>query len=256
MQNRVTLVSALAVIVPLLLVLIAVVVLAPSQPAAPGAAMPAELAPTSASASQSSAAPPPAVAPTAAPGAALPAELAPTSASASQSSAAPPPAAATTAAPVPKPRPSGSAAPGFDGGGAWINSEPLELEKLSAQGKVVLVDFWTFGCYNCRNTLPYIKQWWEKYKDQGLVIVGVHTPEFDSERVLENVQEAVQRDGIGWPVVQDNDYTIWRAYGNHYWPRFYLIDERGQIIYDHIGEGAYEQTDAQIAAALAAAKGQ
>jgi thiol-disulfide isomerase/thioredoxin len=223
MQSRVTLVSALAVIVPVLLVLFAVVMLAKPQRSAPAAgdAMPAELAPASAGDSQNRAAQPPA-------------------------------AAAPTAAPAPKPRPSGPAAPGFDGGGAWINSEPLKLSELGAQGKIVLVDFWTFECYNCRNTLPYVKQWWEKYKDQGLVIVGVHTPEFASERVLENVQEAVQRDGIGWPVVQDNDYTIWRAYGNHYWPRFYLIDERGQIIYDHIGEGAYEQTDAQIAAALAA----
>jgi thiol-disulfide isomerase/thioredoxin len=210
MQNRATFVSALAVMAPVLLVLIAIVALARSSK------------PTRAS-------------------------LAPTSGGASQSIAATPSAAAT-----PRPRPSGPAAPGFDGGGAWINSAPLTLSDLGAQGKVVLVDFWTFECYNCRNTLPYVKQWWEKYKDQGLVIVGVHTPEFDSERVLENVQEAVRRDGIGWPVVQDNDYTIWRAYGNRYWPRFYLIDERGQIIYEHIGEGAYDETDAQIAAALAA----
>jgi thiol-disulfide isomerase/thioredoxin len=225
MQNRVTFVSALALIVPVLLVLIAVVVLArPSRsvPAgSPGEAMPARLAPTSAGAGQSSAAQPAA-------------------------------AAAPTAAPAPKPRPSGPAAPGFDGGGAWINSAPLKLADLGAQGKVVLVDFWTFECYNCRNTLPYLKQWWEKYKDQGLVIVGVHTPEFDSERVLANVQGAVKEQEISWPVVQDNDYTIWRAYGNHYWPHFYLVDERGQIIYDHIGEGGYEQTDAQIAVALAA----
>jgi thiol-disulfide isomerase/thioredoxin len=217
MQNRVTLVSALAVFVPALLVLLAIAVLARPRVSAPAATD------------------------------TLPAKLTPTSAGAGQSTAANPPLAA-----APMLRPSGPAAPGFDGGGAWINSEPLDLSELGAQGKVVLIDFWTFECYNCRNTLPYVKQWWEKYKDQGLVIVGVHTPEFDSERVLENVQEAVKRDGIGWPVVQDNDYTIWRAYGNRYWPRFYLIDERGQIIYDHIGEGAYEQTDAQIAAALAA----
>jgi thiol-disulfide isomerase/thioredoxin len=214
MQNRATFFSALAVAAPVLLVLIAIVVLArPSSPE------PAALS-----------------------GDAMPAPLAPTLASAGQAES----------APAPKPRPSGPAAPGFDGGGAWINSEPLNLADLGAQGKVVLVDFWTFGCYNCRNTLPYIKQWWEKYRDQGLVIVGVHTPEFDSERVLENVQEAVREQEIGWPVVQDNDYAIWRAYGNHYWPHFYLVDERGQIIYDHIGEGAYEQTDARIAAALAA----
>jgi thiol-disulfide isomerase/thioredoxin len=217
MQNRATIISALAVIVPVLLVLIAIVVLVrPQENAMPGESAPM---PISARAGQASVAQP----------------------------AAQQPASATS-----KPRPSGPAAPGFDGGGAWVNSEPLELAELGAQGKVVLVDFWTFGCYNCRNTLPYIKQWWAKYKDQGLVIVGVHTPEFDSERVLANVQDAVKSQGIEWPVVQDNDFAIWRAYGNHYWPHFYLIDERGQIIYDHIGEGSYEQTDAQIAAALAA----
>ena len=156
--------------------------------------------------------------------------------------------------PIAAPRPSGPAAPELRGGSAWINSEPLTLAELGSQGKVVLIDFWTYGCYNCRNTLPYVKQWWEKYKDQGLVIVGVHTPEFASEHVLENVQGAVEREGIGWPVVQDNKYVIWRAYGNRYWPRFYLVDERGQIIYDHIGEGAYDQTERQIQAALAAAK--
>lgn len=149
-------------------------------------------------------------------------------------------------------RPTGPPAPDFTGGGAWINSEPLALTGL--RGKVVLVDFWTYGCYNCKNTLPYIKQWWGKYKDQGLVIVGVHTPEFSYEYVLENVREAVRSDGIEWPVVQDNDYTIWSAYRNHYWPHFYLIDHEGRIIYDHIGEGAYEETERQIAAALAAAR--
>jgi thiol-disulfide isomerase/thioredoxin len=218
MQNRATFVSVLAVIVPVLLVLIVIVALA--RPS--GDAMPAKNVSV------------------------------PTLASAAQSAAQVPASAAPTAAPAPKPRPSGPVAPGFDGGGAWVNSEPLELAKLGVQGKIVLVDFWTFGCYNCTNTLPYVKQWWAKYKDQGLVIVGVHTPEFDSERVLENVQDAVKSQEIGWPVVQDNDYTIWQAYGNHYWPHFYLVDERGQIIYDHIGEGAYEETDAQIAAALAA----
>ena len=159
-----------------------------------------------------------------------------------------------TAAPAPLSE--GPVAPGFDGGGTWINSEPLALADLNKQGKVVLVDFWTYGCYNCANTLPYVKQWWQKYKDQGLVIVGVHTPEFQSEHELANVQAAVKQQEIGWPVVQDNDYTIWQAYGNHYWPHFYLVDQRGQIIYNHIGEGAYDETDRQIAAALAAAKSQ
>ena len=228
MLNRATVVSALAVIVPVLLVLIAVVALA--RPAGDALPAPSVPVPTAASADQASVAAQPATE--------LPTRPAP------------------TAVPALKPRPSGPTAPGFDGGGEWVNSEPLELVELGAQGKVVLVDFWTFGCYNCRNTLPYIKQWWAKYKDQGLVIVGVHTPEFDSERVLENVQDAVKSQEIDWPVVLDNDFTIWRAYGNHYWPHFYLVDERGQIIYDHIGEGAYEQTDAQIAAALALAKGE
>lgn len=98
-----------------------------------------------------------------------------------------------------------------------------------------------------------MRGWWETYKDQGFVIIGVHTPEFSHERELANVQAAVARENIAWPVVQDNDKAIWRAYNNHYWPHFYLIDHRGQIIYDHIGEGAYEQTEAAIVAALAAA---
>ena len=229
MQNRATFIAVLAVIVPVLLVLIAVAALA--RPA--DDAMPEQSAPVPASASAGQAGV-----------AGQPAAQAPAMAAATV--------ARTPAAPAPRPRPSGPDAPGFDGGGAWVNSEPLELAQLGAQGKVVLVDFWTFGCYNCTNTLPYLKQWWAKYKDQGLVIVGVHTPEFDSERVLENVQEAVKSEEISWPVVQDNDYTIWKSYGNHYWPHFYLVDERGQIIYDHIGEGAYDETDAQIAAALAA----
>lgn len=149
---------------------------------------------------------------------------------------------------------SGPAAPELEGGGAWINSEPLTLASL--RGKVVLVNFWTYGCYNCKNTLPYVREWWARYKDQGLVIIGVHTPEFSYESKLENVQEAVMRESIGWPVVQDNDKRIWRAYGNNYWPRFYLIDHRGAIVYDHIGEGAYDVTERKIAEALAAASSQ
>jgi|SRR5579859_5738110 len=160
------------------------------------------------------------------------------------------PAPTTPATNVPVQR-SGPLAPELRGGGAWLNSPPLQLAAL--RGKVVLVSFWTYGCYNCQNTLPYVKQWWSRYKDQGFVIIGVHTPEFDSEHDLGNVQAAVQQDGIGWPVVQDNDWAIWNAYGNHYWPHFYLINSRGQIIYDHIGEGAYDETERQIADALAAA---
>jgi thiol-disulfide isomerase/thioredoxin len=144
----------------------------------------------------------------------------------------------------------GPLAPELQGGGAWLNSEPLTLAGL--RGKVVLVDFWTYGCYNCRNTLPAMQGWWAKYRDQGLMIVGVHTPEFQHEHELANVRDAVTREAITWPVVQDNDYAIWNAYGNHYWPHFYLVNHEGRIVYERIGEGAYEEMDRQIARALAA----
>jgi len=147
--------------------------------------------------------------------------------------------------------PDGPPAPDFVGGGTWLNSEPLTLAAL--RGKVVLVDFWTYGCINCINTLPAARGWWQRYQDKGLVIVGVHTPEFASEHETENVRAALVREQISWPVVQDNDYKIWQAYGNHYWPHFYLIDHRGRMIYDHIGEGAYDLTEQKIVAALAAA---
>jgi thiol-disulfide isomerase/thioredoxin len=160
------------------------------------------------------------------------------------------PAEPTPLPPTAVPLPDGPVAPELEGGGAWINSEPLTLAGL--RGKVVLVNFWTYGCFNCQNTLPHVKAWWDEYKDQGLVIVGVHTPEFESEKKLENVQAAVEREGLGWPVVQDNDKLIWSAYRNRFWPRFYLVDHRGQIVYDHIGEGAYDETARQIERALAA----
>lgn len=184
---------------------------------------------------------------------ATPTAAAPLPAATAQTSA--PVVGATAAQPtaVPQPTaPGGPPAPGFEGGGEWLNSEPLTLAGL--RGKVVLVDFWTYGCYNCQNTMPSVKQWWAKYKDQGLVIVGVHTPEFVREHKLENVQAYIEQEGIGWPIVQDNDYTIWRAYENRYWPHFYLVDHTGAIIYDHIGEGGYDETDQQIAAALERAK--
>ncbi len=153
----------------------------------------------------------------------------------------------------PSPTPAGPLAPDvFDQAGPWINSEPLTLADL--RGRVVLVNFWTYGCYNCQNTLPYVRQWWDTYQDEGLVIIGVHTPELNWEYPLENVQQAVQNEGIGWPVVQDNDKTIWRAYNNRFWPRFYLVDHTGHIIYDRIGEGGYDITEQQIVAALHAAQ--
>ncbi|MBI4152967.1 redoxin family protein [Candidatus Woesearchaeota archaeon] len=115
---------------------------------------------------------------------------------------------------------------------------------------VVLLDFWTYTCINCQRTLPYLIAWDEKYRDDGLVIIGIHTPEFEFEKKKENVQNAIEEFGIKYPVVQDNDYATWRAYGNRYWPRKYLIDIDGYIVYDHIGEGNYEETERQIQQAL------
>lgn len=158
----------------------------------------------------------------------------------------------TPAPPTPTPLPDGPLAPELAGGGPWLNSEPLTLEEL--RGQVVLVNFWTYGCYNCQNTLPHVKAWWETYADEGLVIIGVHTPELSWEYPLENVQAVVAEEGITWPVVQDNDKIIWHAYKNRFWPRFYLVDHRGRIIYNHIGEGAYEISEQHIVAALEAAQ--
>jgi thiol-disulfide isomerase/thioredoxin len=120
---------------------------------------------------------------------------------------------------------------------------------------VVIVDFWTFACYNCNNTLPYVKSWYDRYADQGLVILGVHTPEFAYEHEAANVANAIAEKGIRFPVVQDNDYKTWRAYNNHYWPAFYFIDAQGRIRHTHIGEGAYDESEQVIRQLLAEANG-
>jgi len=117
--------------------------------------------------------------------------------------------------------------------------------------KVVLIDFWTYSCINCQRTTPYLNAWWGKYKDKGLVIIGIHTPEFEFEKEYQNVLEATKRLGIQYPVVLDNDYSTWNAYRNRFWPRKYLIDIDGYVVYDHIGEGAYEETEKKIQDALA-----
>jgi thiol-disulfide isomerase/thioredoxin len=135
-------------------------------------------------------------------------------------------------------------APELGGVGDWINSEPLRIREL--EGRVVLVDFWTFSCRNCINTLPYLKGWHEKYTARGLVLIGVHSPEFRFEKDIENLKTAIAEHGIRYPVVQDNDFAIWRAYGNRYWPHKYLIDKQGVIRYHHIGEGAYNETEEWI----------
>jgi len=133
----------------------------------------------------------------------------------------------------------------FTAGGAWINSEPLSLEN-ELKGKVVLVDFWTYSCINCIRTFPYLRAWHEKYKDKDFVIVGVHSPEFEFEKKLANVEKAVKDFELKYPVVLDNEFKIWKAYQNQYWPAHYLIDKNGQIRYSHFGEGKYLETENAI----------
>lgn len=130
----------------------------------------------------------------------------------------------------------------------WLNSAPLRMADL--RGKVVMVEFWTFGCYNCRNVEPYVKQWHQQYVDQGFVVIGVHSPEFSHERELENVKRYVKEHDIRFAVPIDNDFSTWNRYGNHYWPAIYLIDKRGIIRYVKIGEGGYQETERQIQALL------
>jgi thiol-disulfide isomerase/thioredoxin len=115
----------------------------------------------------------------------------------------------------------------------------------------VLVDFWTYTCINCINTLPYVRSWNQKYKDQGLTVVGVHTPEYPFERSTGNVKTAIKRFGITYPVAQDNRYATWSAYNNQYGPAIYLIDKKGPVVYSRFGEGAYAETEAKIQALLA-----
>ncbi|HEY5660497.1 MAG TPA: cytochrome c biogenesis protein CcdA [Gaiellaceae bacterium] len=140
-------------------------------------------------------------------------------------------------------------APEFQGLGAWINSAPLSLRQL--RGKVVLVDFWTYSCINCLRTLPYLESWDARYRRDGLVIVGVHSPEFSFEHSLGNVRAAVKRLGIHYPVALDNDYGTWTAYRNQYWPADYLIDRAGHLRDVHFGEGAYARTEREIRTLLA-----
>ncbi|MBB6182852.1 thioredoxin family protein [Oleiagrimonas soli] len=135
-------------------------------------------------------------------------------------------------------------APAFAGIDHWINSKPLTMQQL--RGKVVLIDFWTYSCINCLRTLPHLKSWWAKYKDKGLVIVGVHSPEFDFEKNTANVEAAVKKYGIGWPVAQDNDMATWNAWNNQYWPAEYLIDKNGKVVMHHFGEGHYMETENAI----------
>jgi thiol-disulfide isomerase/thioredoxin len=143
-------------------------------------------------------------------------------------------------------------APDFSGGTNWLNT-PTPLTMAGLRGKVVLVDFWTYTCINCIRTLPHLTAWYEKYKNMGLVIVGVHTPEFEFEKDTANVARAMAGFQITYPVVQDNNYAIWNAYQNQYWPADYLIDSSGHIRRTDFGEGNYDQTEAAIQTLLAEA---
>jgi len=132
---------------------------------------------------------------------------------------------------------------------AWINSVPLKMEDL--RGKVVMVEFWTFGCWNCRNIEPYVKEWHDKYAKQGLVVIAVHSPEFKYEYDVQKVKDYIEEHHIPYAVPIDNEFRNWRQYRNRYWPTLYLIDKRGNIQYTKIGEGSYEEIEKTIQQLLA-----
>jgi len=134
--------------------------------------------------------------------------------------------------------------PSLDGATGWLNSPPLTTEEL--RGRVVVVDFWTYTCINWLRTVPYVRAWAEAYRDAGAVVLGVHTPEFSFERDVDNVRRAVQDRQISYPVALDNDYAIWTAFANMYWPALYVVDAQGHIRYHHFGEGAYEESEQVI----------
>ena len=141
--------------------------------------------------------------------------------------------------------------PSLDGAVAWLNSPPLTRDDL--KGKVVLVDFWTYSCINCLRSIPYVRAWAEKYKDQGLVVIGVHAPEFAFEKNIGNLRQAIADLKVGYPVAIDNDYAIWRAFNNEYWPAHYFIDANGRIRHHHFGEGSYDESERVIQQLLAEA---
>jgi len=136
-------------------------------------------------------------------------------------------------------------APEITNPSGYINTDKITIHNLIGK-KVILVDFWTYSCINCQRTLPYLIAWDKKYKDNGLQIIGMETPEFEFEKDKNNVEKAVNQFGITYPIVQDNNYGTWNAYGNQYWPHDYLIDITGKVVYDHIGEGGYTETENEI----------
>jgi thiol-disulfide isomerase/thioredoxin len=146
----------------------------------------------------------------------------------------------------------GPVAPSLDAAKGWINSPPLTQADL--KGKVVLYDFWTYSCINCQRTFPYLRSWFDRYTADGLVIVGVHSPEFDFEKVHKNVEAAVKRDDVTWPVALDDDMAIWNQFKNQYWPADYIADRQGHLRYTHFGEGDYSNTENVIRQLLAVPK--
>jgi len=161
------------------------------------------------------------------------------------------PAMKAASAAAPEALPDEGRSPSLSGAVEWLNSPPLSAEAL--KGKVVLVDFWTYSCINCLRSIPYVRAWAEKYKDQGLVVIGVHAPEFPFEKNVDNVKQAVQRLKIDYPVAIDNDYAIWRAFSNEYWPADYFIDAKGRIRHHYFGEGDYAESEKVIQQLLAEA---
>lgn len=133
--------------------------------------------------------------------------------------------------------------------GEWINSEPLKLNDL--RGRVVLVEFWTFGCINCRNSLPFVESWHARYREKGLIVIGVHSPEFDEEKNVASLRSEVASLGIRYPVVTDNDYQTWTAYKVEAWPTIFLLDKQGRIRWMRVGEGKYDETERVIQTLLA-----
>ena len=140
--------------------------------------------------------------------------------------------------------PDGSPIPPLSGATEWLNSPPLTPASL--RGRVALIDFWTYTCVNWLRTLPYVRAWAEKFRDQGLVVVGVHTPEFPFEKDIENVRWAAKEMDVNYPIAVDSNYSIWRAFDNHYWPAVYVADVHGRMRFHHFGEGAYDQTERAI----------
>ncbi|MGH2792971.1 MAG: redoxin domain-containing protein, partial [Actinomycetota bacterium] len=145
---------------------------------------------------------------------------------------------------VPRTSTSNDPAPEFEGIAGWLNSPPLTVAGL--RGKVVLVDFWAYSCVNCVRTFPALRQLYARYRAFGLEIVGMHAPEFEFEKQTANVRDAIERNDLAWPVALDNDMETWRAYRNHYWPHVYLIDARGNVRFDHIGEGGEDLIQGKV----------